>query len=109
MRNAFQHACRIGSSPLAAYYTSAVLLANIYVCLRGNQVSKKFGLRPPTRRIYERKMNTETRTFSFTIVSEVRFPQGEKVTTTKFLCVNLDEDKRHFSTRANIRFHSCLS
>jgi AraC-like DNA-binding protein len=52
MRNAFQHVCRIGSSPLAAYYTSAVLLANIYTCLRGNQISKKFGLRPPTLEEY---------------------------------------------------------
>lgn len=51
MSNAFQHACRIGSSPLAACYTSAVLLANMYTCLRGNQISKKFG-RPPTLEEY---------------------------------------------------------
>lgn len=49
---AFQHVCRIEPSPLAAYYTSVVLLANIYTCLRGNQISRRFGLRPPTLEEY---------------------------------------------------------
>jgi hypothetical protein len=37
---------------LAAYYTSAVFLANIYTYLRGNQIGERFGLRPPTLEEY---------------------------------------------------------
>ena len=47
MKNAFHHSLRLGSSPVACYYTSSVLLANIYTCLRGNQISMRFGIGPP--------------------------------------------------------------
>ena len=35
-KNWFSLANRIGSSPVAAYYLTACLMANIMTCLRGN-------------------------------------------------------------------------
>jgi hypothetical protein len=50
MKNAFHHSLRAGSSPVAAYFLTAVLFSNVYTCLRGNQISMRFGLGPPTFR-----------------------------------------------------------
>ena len=55
MRNAFHHSLRSMSSPVAAYFLAAVLFSNVYTCLRGNQISKRFGLRPPTLEDYFRE------------------------------------------------------
>ena len=52
MRNAFHHSLRSLSSPVAAYFVTAVLLANLYTCLRGNQISSRFGLVPPSLEEY---------------------------------------------------------
>jgi len=48
MKNAFHHSLRAGSSPVAAYFLTAVLFSNLYTCLRGNQIGMRFGLVPPT-------------------------------------------------------------
>jgi hypothetical protein len=48
MKLGFHYAMRTGSSPVAAYFGAAVLLSNLYTCLRGNQISMKYGLQPPT-------------------------------------------------------------
>jgi hypothetical protein len=48
LKNAFHHSLRSMSSPVAAYFMTAVLLANIYTCLRGNQISKRFDIEPPS-------------------------------------------------------------
>lgn len=49
---------QIGHSPVAAYYTAAVLLTNILNCLRGgNQVSIAFACLPPTLNEYMAAFN----------------------------------------------------
>ena len=40
-------AMRLNSSPVAAYTTVAILLANILTCFRGNQTSQRFNCSPP--------------------------------------------------------------
>ncbi|RPA86415.1 hypothetical protein BJ508DRAFT_197364, partial [Ascobolus immersus RN42] len=50
---AFKRANRLGLSPVGAYYTCATLLTNILTCLRrGNQISDKYELEPPTLEEY---------------------------------------------------------
>jgi DDE superfamily endonuclease len=43
---------RIRSSPVAAYFGAAVLLTNVWTCLYGNQVSRRFKIAPPTLEEY---------------------------------------------------------
>ena len=38
--------------PVGKHYLNAQLLANCYTCLYGNQVSQRFGVRPPTLEEY---------------------------------------------------------
>lgn len=45
---AFKKMQKVGLSPVGAYYFCAVLFTNIQTCIRGrNQISDKYGLRPP--------------------------------------------------------------
>lgn len=50
--NGFRLGLKIEQSPVAAYYVVAVLLSNIYTCLRGNQTSKQFAMDPPSLEEY---------------------------------------------------------
>lgn len=43
---------RMLSSPVAAYFGTTVLLLNLQTCLRGNQVSRRFGIAPPSLEEY---------------------------------------------------------
>lgn len=45
LKHTFHHSLRSMSSPVAAYFMTAVLLAT---CLRGNQMSKRFDVEPPS-------------------------------------------------------------
>ena len=38
--------------PVAALYEIALLLSNCLTCLRGNQVSERYNIRPPTLEEY---------------------------------------------------------
>ena len=51
-KNWFSLANWIGSSPVAAYYLAACLMANIMTCLRGNQISIQFDCIPPSLNEY---------------------------------------------------------
>ena len=51
-KDSFSNTLRINSSPVGAYYSTAVLLANVQTCLRGNQISQRFGVEPPTAMEY---------------------------------------------------------
>ena len=51
-RNAFSKRLKIGQSAVASHYRMAVLLTNIYTCIRGNQISGRFLVRPPSLRSY---------------------------------------------------------
>jgi len=46
--NAFSKGLSIGNQAVAAYYSVATLFANCMTCLRGNQISSRFGIAPPT-------------------------------------------------------------
>ncbi|KIV87417.1 hypothetical protein PV11_02965 [Exophiala sideris] len=43
---------RTGSSPVGAMIAVAILFTNCFTCLRGNQVSLKFGVSPPSIESY---------------------------------------------------------
>lgn len=45
--HAFEKHFKLGLQPVAAYYTVAILLTNCYTCMRGNQTSAQFLMRPP--------------------------------------------------------------
>ena len=50
--HAFNKHMKLGLQPVAAYYMVAVLLTNCYTCIRGNQTSGRFMMRPPTLHQY---------------------------------------------------------
>lgn len=43
---------KIGLSPVAAYFTVSVLLANVHSCIYGNQTRQPFDCQPPTLKEY---------------------------------------------------------
>lgn len=47
-RNAFNSSLRIGQQAVGSYYQIAVLLTNIYTCIRGNQIGGRFIVSPPS-------------------------------------------------------------
>jgi hypothetical protein len=48
----FHYTFQVWLSPVAAFYIISVFLSNIYTCLRGNLVSDRFLLSPPTLAVY---------------------------------------------------------
>lgn len=51
-RHAFDKQMKLGLSPVATYYKTAILLTNCFTCIRGNQTSKRYFMRPPTLHEY---------------------------------------------------------
>ena len=47
-----QSGMRLGLSPIGSWVFTAVLLTNIYTCLRGNQTAKRFQISPPSLEEY---------------------------------------------------------
>ena len=50
--NAFKILLRSQSIPVASLYEIAVLLSNCFTCLRGNEISERYNIRPPTLEQY---------------------------------------------------------
>jgi hypothetical protein len=53
-RGAFPEGLQSGSSPVAAYFITAILLTNCYTWMRGSQNSRRFQCTPPTVEQYLR-------------------------------------------------------
>ena len=49
---AFRNGLKIGLSPVAAYYSVAVLLTNIHTCFNSSQTNSQFDLPPPSLAMY---------------------------------------------------------
>jgi hypothetical protein len=49
---AFSKGLKEGWQPVAAYFAAAVLLSNCYTCIRGNSISGRFMVTPPTVELY---------------------------------------------------------
>ena len=45
---AFSKQLSLTKQPVAAFYRVAILLTNLYTCIRGNQISQKFVCKPPS-------------------------------------------------------------
>jgi hypothetical protein len=50
--NAFKIQLQIGRMPAAAFYEISLLLTNCFTCLRGNPVSERYNIKPPTLEQY---------------------------------------------------------
>ncbi len=50
--NSFKYGFRYGSSPVAAFYLISVFLTNVFTCLRGNLISRRFDFPPPSLAMY---------------------------------------------------------
>ncbi len=46
--NAFEQGLKSGNQPVAAYFYVGIMLQNLLTCLRGDQISLRFGCNPPT-------------------------------------------------------------
>jgi hypothetical protein len=49
---AFNKGLKAGWQPVAAYFAVAILLSNCLTCIRGNSISGRFFLPPPTVEAY---------------------------------------------------------
>jgi hypothetical protein len=47
-RNAHSKRLKIGQQAVGSHYKMAILFTNIYTCIRGNQISGRFLVRPPS-------------------------------------------------------------
>lgn len=50
----FKPSQKSGLSPVASYYLCSILFTNMHTCLRGNQISVKYNISPPTLEDYLR-------------------------------------------------------